>query len=256
MPPAAVTTVVMAAIPHRLAAMGCILLIGLAAAFAAAQPAHELRETVTDTSVATVGVEAGLGSVRLVGHAGPEIRVEVALMPRSDGVAVEDPARVAAAIEAARLERVAGEGEVRFAVIYPIMVMYGAVEERWRIDAPRSIGVRVQMAVGDLRVEDIRGGVDLTLGIGDIGVDVPGGDIRASLSVGNIMATTAAPDPGRVMLTTNVGRVNMMQAGRAVPARRTAGPGSRLSLSGGGPDWLILSSDVGDVFLEVSERGK
>ncbi len=228
----------------------------LALGSAVADEPARLQQTLAGDAVASLGIEAGLGSVQLIGHAGPDIRVEVSLSPRSDGVAVDDPSRVLAAIDAATLERIQGDGEVRFAVKYPLVVMVGAVEERWRIVAPQTIGARVQMAVGDLRVEDIRGGVDLTLGVGDIGIDVPGGDMRAQLSVGNIVATTAAPDPGRVLLQTNVGRVNMRQAGRLVPAAaRSAGPGSQIARSGAGSDWLILSSDVGDVFLEVRDAG-
>lgn len=229
--------------------------IGFGISLAMAQEPLRLEQSMSGESVSSLGIEAGLGSVKLLGHAGPEIRVEVTLAPRTEGTAIDDPSRIAAAIKAATLERVQGEGNVRFAVVYPLTITYGTVEERWHIEAPVSIGARVQMAVGDLRVEDIRGGVDLTLGIGDIGIDVPGGDMRANLSVGNIVATTSAADPGRVMLTTNVGRVNMKHMGQTVPPGRVAGPGSRLSLSGDGRDWLILSSDVGDVFLEVTDGG-
>ncbi len=240
---------------HRARIAGLALCAAVGAGFAVADEPARLQQTLAAEAVTSLGIEAGLGSVQLVGHAGPDIRVEVTLSPRSDGVTVDEPARVLAAIDAATLERIQGDSDVRFRVAYPLSVMVGAVEERWRIVAPETVGARVQMAVGDLRVEDIRGGVDLTLGIGDIGIDVPGGDMRARLSVGNIVATTAASDPGRVVLTTNVGRVNMRQAGRRVPTARSAGPGSQITRSGAGRDWLILSSDVGDVFLEVRDDG-
>lgn len=205
---------------------------------------------------AVVDIEASLGSVELDGLPGLEIQVEVRLAPRAGAGVPEQAARVTDAIAAAKLIGAVDGNSVRFHVAYPTEVLYGAVEEYWRVRVPPDVGARVQMAAGDLRVAGVAGGVDIQLGIGRIDIDVPRGDLRANLSVGDILATTGSTRTGRVVLTSHVGQVQMRRGGKPVEAAPMTGPGSSLSLTGEGSEWLILSSDVGDVRLEIDESGQ
>lgn len=230
------------------------LIIGLctfASAPAIAGPPESGTELVLDAGLATlVDVHVAVGRLRLTGGRDGEVRAEVKLAAR-DNLRDDARARIERALAGARITYVRRGEWLCLALTYPEDVHQGEVEEVWRVSAPARFGAEVEMAVGDLTVTNLSGGVDLQLGIGDIDIAVPHGDIKANVSVGNITAISSTDSWAVLALDARAGRSNLIVRGESHKAMQPVGPGSRVVLRGDGRDRVDLSANIGNVILKI-----
>ncbi|GEM_PF-1464273 len=125
------------------------------------------------------------------------------------------------------------------------------LEETWTLDVPARLAAQIELAVGDMDVRGLRGGLKLSVNVGDIEADVPEGSITAKTNVGDITVTSATDSFGAVDLSANVGDTHLTQRGHRVRYRKPPGAGNHITLDGPGRDRIRLETNVGDATLTL-----
>jgi hypothetical protein len=126
------------------------------------------------------------------------------------------------------------------------------LEETWTLEVPARLAAQLELAVGDMDVRGVLGGLRLSVNVGDIEADVPRGDITAKTNVGDIRVTSGSDSYGDVELEANVGDTHLTQGDHRVRHPKPAGAGNRISLDGPGRDRIRIKTNVGDVSLVLS----
>lgn len=229
-----------------------LLSLALLAPFVTAQEATPLMATLTPGEVENIDIHVGDGSLHLSGGSGDQIEVEVRLLPKGGHkMTLERTRRV---IARTHLNSKPNGDWIFFELDYPSEAVQGEIEERWTVRVPPGFGAEVEMAVGELAVNNLAGGVDLQLGVGEMDVMVPRGDIKASVAVGELTVMSSTASPGAISLAADAGHSKLIVNGEAVKAKRAHGPGSAVWLRGEGEDSIDLSVSVGNVVLKILEQ--
>ena len=126
------------------------------------------------------------------------------------------------------------------------------LDETWTLEVPARLAARLELAVGDMDVRGLEGGLKLSVNVGDIEADVPRGDITARTNVGDIRVTSATDSYGDVELEASVGDTHLTQGDHRVRHPKPAGAGNRISLDGPGRDRIRIKTNVGDASLVLS----
>ncbi len=125
------------------------------------------------------------------------------------------------------------------------------LDETWILDVPARLAAELDLAVGDITVRGLAGGLRLKVQVGDIEAEVPEGSISAETNVGDIRVTSATSSYGAVDLSANVGDTQLDLAGGRVRQRKAHGPGDHTSVEGTGRDRIRLQTNVGDASLAL-----
>ncbi len=170
-----------------------LVLVTILAAAAAGAAEHSRTLTFQQPSAGLTGivVRAGIGDVEIVAQASPSVSVEVEVTARhvrffgsSGNTAIENAGIVA--------ERTGST--LRLEVKAPDHDEPG-YSERWSIRLPAGLAARLKLGVGDVRVLDTSGPLDIELGVGDVRIESAQdafGPIRASVGVGDVKLRTPA----------------------------------------------------------------
>ena len=123
--------------------------------------------------------------------------------------------------------------------------------ETWTLRVPARLALKLNMDVGDLVVEGIHGGLDLSVKVGKIEANAPEGEVLAKTNVGDIQIHSSTKSYGVVIVDANVGDTSLSINDHKVVYSKSPGPGNRVMLDGPGRDRIELSTNVGDAELKL-----
>ena len=117
-----------------------------------------------------------------------EISIEVVLTPRRGGI-FSSKRQAERDVEAAELEAAVKRESLKLR-ISPVDDDDRRFEERWIIEMPSRLKIKLEHGVGDVAIEGAAGGIELDSGVGDVEVEAPEGDITIDLGVGVNIGST------------------------------------------------------------------
>jgi hypothetical protein len=187
-------------------------------------------------------IDARVGEIRLRGTNQNDVVVDLELEAKerfwffSDG----DP-------QAVDLQSEIRNGELR-------LTLRGDREdltEHWEIAVPSRLAARVNLNVGEIRVDGVAGGLDASVDVGSINIDVPEGSVRARADVGEVEVDTATSSYSEIDLRSDIGETDAVLNGRRIRPNRTSFTGSRTTASGSGKDRFDLRANIGSAKLTI-----
>ncbi|HWP94232.1 MAG TPA: hypothetical protein VNL72_00655 [Gammaproteobacteria bacterium] len=206
-----------------------------------------IETTVAAHELTAMMLDARVGEVELEAYDADTILVHIEL-DHADSIFGDRATR--AAIASAELVQERNGKSLELRLHYP-KGDSDDVREHWQIKVPARFAVEADMAVGELRIRGVRGGVVADLGVGDVDIDVPAGRIEAEVSVGDLSIHSATPSPGRITLEASVGDVSLALDGQRVPVERGFGPGAEIMVAKDGSDSIDASVSVGNLSVTV-----
>ena len=221
-----------------------LLIAVLGVALTPAQAEKTLTGSTAASGHTSIEVRGNVGSITVTAASVQEVRVSVRVKGKTQwrffGSVTGDPNQVQL-----RQDRHGNALEIS---------LFGDrrnLEEDWQIEVPESVAARLDLDVGRIRVNGIRGGCDARTNVGHIDISVPQGSISATSSVGDIRVSTATSSYGDVDTRTNVGHLRLDRDGHAMDHRRAPGAGDSFKLRGAGRDRIRAHTDVGAVELKI-----
>jgi len=164
-----------------------------ASAGMAAAADRTLTLTQPAAGITEIVIQGGVGDVEFLGQDAPSVDASVDLSTKHSSFWGSSRSREV--LDSARLTN-----EVRGSTLYLSVETDGDSHDRdlsedWSVRIPRSLAVRLKLGVGDVKVIDTRGDINVKVGVGDVRVEGSWsdyGDIRASCGVGD--AELRGPD--------------------------------------------------------------
>ncbi len=159
------------------------------------EPARTLHFSHVAAGVTEVVVESGVGDIEVIAGNGADISAEVKVTPKGGGW--WSGSRSARELDALELH-----GDVHGQTLVLHVAPAGSHDhdfgEDWSVQLPKNLAVTLKVGVGDVRVLDVSGDVEVKLGVGDVQVEgdyASFGAIHAACGVGD--AEMRSPE-GRV----------------------------------------------------------
>lgn len=170
-----------------------IAITTLAASAAIAAGDRTLTLTQPVAGITGIVLRAGVGDVEILGQDAASIDATVTLASKHNGF--WGSSRSNTAMDSARIET-----ELRGSTLYISLQTDSDSHDRdlsedWSLRLPRGLAAELKLGVGDVKVIDTRGDVDVKVGVGDVRVEGAWndyGDISASCGVGD--AELRGPD--------------------------------------------------------------
>lgn len=166
------------------------LTLALAGPAAASDRLQSFATTYPAAGLKGVELAAGVGSVEFQSDPGAEVGVEVDVVARRFAGRTDRRGR-------RLLDELELHAETRNGVLtvrlLPEQRGRREFNEEWIVRLPPELAVSVKLGVGDVRILDMTGDVDVSLGVGDVSIEgahTVVGPIRASCGVGNVMVRT------------------------------------------------------------------
>lgn len=169
---------------HLILAM---VLMVLNAAAAAAERVR-LDYSRAAEAITRVVIEAGVGDVEIIGDGGTTISVRVDVSSKVGHFWKSRDEDLTGLEVEAELQN----GELRLCVQGDRNEDHSWGED-WTVHVPRAMAVSLELGVGDTRVLDVAGDIDVEVGVGEVSVEgeyASFGHIRASSGVGNAALRT------------------------------------------------------------------
>ena len=168
-----------------------LVLVTILAATAAMAAEHSRTLTLEKPlgDLSGIVVSAAIGDVEIVAQDSPTISVEVEVTAKRTSFFGSR-----ADVEAAEIAAERTGTTLRLQVTTPHHDGRG-YSERWSIRLPAGLAARLKLGVGDVRVLDTSGPLDIELGVGDVRIESAQdafGPIRASVGVGDVKLRTPA----------------------------------------------------------------
>ena len=167
-----------------------VLTLAVAAPAAASSRLQSFSASHPAAAVHSVAVAAGVGSVEIQSYAGDEIVIEVDVVARRFGGRTDRRSQ-------RMLDELELQAEVRGGVLnlrlLPEQRGRREFNEEWVVKLPAEIAVSAALGVGDVRILDMTGDVEVKLGVGDVSIEgeyAAVGPIRANCGVGNAQVRT------------------------------------------------------------------
>lgn len=216
----------------------------------ASDDARVFEGSLSGKDLKTLRLDARVAEVEIAGHGEDQVTWRVTLTPTRDGIfsSLKDARE---SIAKAELEQGASAGRLSLAIDYPRGTDHDEILERWEIRVPARFAADVDMAVGQLGIRGVSGGVSADLAVGEVDIEVPAGRVDAEVNVGEIIIESATKDLGDVELEANVGDVSLRLDGARISADRGFGPGADIDVRRDGKDHIEASVNVGDVRVTV-----
>lgn len=235
-----------------------ILLLSVLPLAAQADPVSSmprvLKADLAGTGVNSVALEVGVGELHVTASGDDQVHVQVTLRHKErqfmwffhwmDGGSADQ-------IAAASIRQKTSGDRLSLSLDYPRRGD-DDMKQEWDVQVPARMKLDATMAVGDLGVQGVGGGVAAKLNVGEVSIDVPQGSIDASVDVGEIRAKSATARHGKIQLATNIGDAVLVMQGSESGYHDHGGLGTRVSLDGSGPDAMQLKVNIGDVSLHVT----
>lgn len=228
-----------------------ILLLALSTSLGiAADESRTLKGEAPAADLKSLRLDARVGQVEVVAHDADSVVWELTLEPQREGI-FSSRRKALEQIAKAEVEARSSGSRFLLEVRLPAGTDKEDIKEEWKVRVPARFSADVDMAVGQMAVRGVSGGVDADLAVGEIDIEVPGGRIHAEVNVGEVSIETGTDSPGDIELGANVGDVSLQLDGYRVPAERGFGPGAEIDMRRDGRDDIEASVNVGDVRVVV-----
>ena len=207
-----------------------------------------LTRTVPVGAVEVLELNSGIGDVKLIAREGlDDVVIEVTLTPRRGGF-FSSKRRAENDVQAASL-KATSKGKKLIIGIDPPADDERRFEERWIIEMPANIELRLNHGVGDISIQGARSGIEIDCGVGDIEAEVADGDITIDLGVGTAVVIAPADAYASAEGAGGVGDARLTVRGEKISSGGFVSHAA--SWSGNGIHHIEVSVGVGDAVIKL-----
>jgi hypothetical protein len=205
-----------------------------------------LTRTIQAGAIETLDLSSGIGDVTITAReAIDEVAIEVVLTPRRGGI-FSSKRQAERDVEAASLEAAVKHESLKLR-IRPADDDDRRFEEKWIIEIPSRLAIKLEHGVGDVVIRAARAGIELDSGVGDIDVEAAEGDITIDLGVGNAVVRAPAAFYASAEAAGGVGSARVTVRGEEIEGGGFVSHAA--SWSGDGSYRLDVSVGVGDAII-------
>lgn len=205
-----------------------------------------LTRTIQAGAIDTLDLSSGIGDVTITAReAIDEVAIEVVLTPRRGGI-FSSKRQAERDVEAASLEAAVKHESLKLR-ISPADDDDRRFEEKWIIEIPSRLAIKLEHGVGDVVIRAARAGIELDSGVGDIDVEAAEGDITIDLGVGNAVVRAPAAFYASAEAAGGVGSARVTVRGEEIEGGGFVSHAA--SWSGDGSYRLDVSVGVGDAII-------
>ena len=205
-----------------------------------------LTRTIQAGAIDTLDLSSGIGDVTITAReAIDEVAIEVVLTPRRGGI-FSSKRQAEQDVEAASLEAAVKHESLKLR-ISPADDDDRRFEEKWIIEIPSRLAIKLEHGVGDVVIRAARAGIELDSGVGDIDVEAAEGDITIDLGVGNAVVRAPAAFYASAEAAGGVGSARVTVRGEEIEGGGFISHAA--SWSGDGSYRLDVSVGVGDAII-------
>ena len=130
-----------------------------------------LTRNVPVGPIEVLALDSGIGDVKIIAREGiDEVAIEVTLTPRRGGF-FSSKRQAERDVQAASLKAKV-KGKKLVLGIDPPADDERRFEERWTVEMPAGIELRLNHGVGDVAINGVRAGLEIDAGVGDVQVEV------------------------------------------------------------------------------------
>jgi hypothetical protein len=207
-----------------------------------------LTRTIQASEIEVLELSSGIGDVTITAREGlDDIAIEVVLTPRRGGI-FSSKRQAEQDVEAASLEAAVKRDRLKLR-ISPADDEDRRFEEKWIIDMPSRLAIKLEHGVGDVVIRGATAGVDLDSGVGDVDVEAFAGDISVDLGVGTAVVRAPAAVYATAEAAGGVGSARVTVRGEKIEGGGFVSHAA--SWSGDGSSRLDVSVGVGDAIIEL-----
>jgi len=205
-----------------------------------------LTRTIQAGAIDTLDLSSGIGDVTITAReAIDEVAIEVVLTPRRGGI-FSSKRQAERDVEAASLEAAVKHESLKLR-ISPADDDDRRFEEKWIIEIPSRLAIKLEHGVGDVVIRAATAGIELDSGVGDVDVEAAEGDITIDLGVGNAMVRAPAAVYASAEAAGGVGSARVTVRGEEIEGGGFVSHAA--SWSGDGSYRLDVSVGVGDAII-------
>ena len=207
-----------------------------------------LTRTIQASDIDTLDLSSGIGDVTITAREElDEIAIEGVLTPRRGGI-FSSKRQAERAVEAASLE-VAVKRESLKLSISPADDEDRRFEEKWIIEMPSRLAIKLEHGVGDVVIRAATAGIELDSGVGDVDVEAAEGNISIDLGVGTAVVRAPAAVYAVAEAAGGVGSARITVRGEKIEGGGFVSHAA--SWAGNGSYRLVVSVGVGDAVIEL-----
>jgi hypothetical protein len=207
-----------------------------------------LTRTMEAGEIDVLDLNCPIGDVSINARDGlEEVSIQVELVPRRGGI-FSSKRRAEREIEEASLEAAVKRDRLTLR-ISPSDEDDRRFEERWNIDMPSRLKVKIEQGVGDIVVRGTTNSVDIEAGVGDVDIDSLEGDVTVDLGVGTGMVRAPASVYGTADADGGVGGARIEVRGKKIEGEGFVSRSA--SWSGDGRYSIEVSVGVGDAIIKL-----
>ena len=224
-----------------------IVLLACAVSVDAAGP-RTLTHSEPVAAIEVLDLSSGIGDVKITAREGvDDIAIEVQLTPRRGGF-FSSKRQAERAVEEASL-RAISKGNRLVLRIDPPADEDRRFEERWTIEIPALLKVKLDHGVGDVVIHGIGAGLDIDSGVGDVDAQVLGGDVTIDLGVGTAVLHAPASAYATAEGAGGVGNARLTVQGERISSGGFIGHSA--TWTGDGRHHIEVSVGVGDAVITL-----
>jgi len=207
-----------------------------------------MTRTIQASDIDTLDLSSGIGDVTITAREGlDEVAIEVVLTPRRGGI-FSSKRQAERDVEAASLEAAVKRESLKLR-ISPGDDDDQRFEEKWIIEMPSRLAIKLDHGVGDIVIKGATAGIELDSGVGDVDVEATEGDITIDLGVGSAVVRAPAAVYGAAEAAGGVGSASVTVRGEKIEGGGFVSHAA--SWSGDGSYRLDVSVGVGDAVIEL-----
>jgi hypothetical protein len=215
----------------------------------AATDSKTLTRTIQAGDIDTLELDSGIGDVTMTARDGlEEVVIEVVLTPRRGGI-FSSKRRAERDVEAASLETAVKRDSLELRIDAPHDDKDRRFEERWVVDMPSRLMIKLEHGVGDIVIKGIAAGLELDSGVGDVDVEAVDGAVTIDLGVGTAVVRAPGAAYASAESESGVGGARLTVFGEEIEGEGFVSKAA--SWSGGGSYRIEVSVGVGDAIIHL-----
>jgi hypothetical protein len=205
-----------------------------------------LTRTLDAGAIENLELSSGIGDVTIIAREGlDEVAVEVVLTPRRGGF-FSSKRQAERDVEEASLEASVRKERLRLEIT-PTDDEDRRFEERWSIEIPARLTMRLDLGVGDIEIKGSAADIELDSGVGDVDITTFEGDIIVDLGVGKAVVRGPAAAYGEAEAAGGVGNARITVRGEEIEGGGFVSHSA--SWSGDGSSAIEVAVGVGDAVI-------
>lgn len=246
-------------------------LAGTSSSATPANPERILSETVPAQGLHLLKLTAGVGEITVHAGSTQQIHIRVVLSPKHhvhflfnwsvSGSTEPNPAKAKLDIArdngilSVRLLHAGDQTSPQRAGAGIHIDTTGTLKEHWLVTVPPTLAAQLVMAVGDVHVRGLGGGLHIKLGVGRATVHVSQGPLDMKVGVGHAVAYVKSSKVGHAVISTGIGHAHLDLNGHAIKPKHSGYVSETVDYHGSsGPDYQ-LDVGTGDAVLHVGTTG-